>query len=108
MLTKEQTKRLAKEARKLAMECVEGRAPNFGNYFEFSEDGSPCCANGHVAARSGFAYDRCGFNPLYDALPDRESRAAWFTVGCVNDHERAGLPWALLSFADVLEESARK
>jgi len=43
--------RLAKEARKLASECVEGTAPEFG-VGRLSENGRPCCALGHLGYRA--------------------------------------------------------
>lgn len=63
-LTRQQRKRLAREARKLAMECVEGTAPEFGFSVLFV-DRAPHCSFGHLAVRSNIQWP---YNPRNDDM----------------------------------------
>lgn len=113
MLTDRQRHRLAKEARKLAMECVEGTAPRLGNDLFWNGD-RPVCALAHVAFRAGvpkraisgflseddhrFALDTHAVSQtLADAL--RDSR-----LTCGDPDYNAAAPFALLALADALDE----
>lgn len=98
MLTSKERKRLAKEARKLAMECVEGTAPKFGTGREF-KDGKPCCAMGHVTARAGLGPVDESSGPLSWCISQHD----WCVAAFANDDRPTELPWALLSLADALE-----
>jgi hypothetical protein len=100
-LTAAQRKRLAREARKLAYEVVEGTAPNFGTGREFDDNNQPLCAVGHVAARAKIApWTWVMGNPI-----GRAAYADWLIVTAANDGYRPALPWALLSIADALEST---
>jgi hypothetical protein len=113
-LTKEQKKRLAKEAEKLAMECVEGTAPVFHNHaFWFGDQ--PLCALAHVEARAGVP--RCSICwPMEgaDSSVAEESIAvtasldeAWREKLFAPDYASAAV-FPLLYLADGLTRSARK
>lgn len=58
MLTATDKKKLAREARKLAMECVEGMAPKLiaGMFYYNGE----CCVLGEVGRRAGFNFKSTG------------------------------------------------
>jgi hypothetical protein len=109
MLTQQQKKRLAKEARKLAMECVEGTAPRLGVDREFLANGKPCCSLGHVFARSGFRpiRPRSHFADIYFELPGSERRELVTANDEARDNERAAwVVFPLLALADALEADA--
>lgn len=97
-LTAVQRKRLAREARKLAMECVEGTAPEFGIGELWVKGSGPCCAMGHLCARAG-ARSSIGADHLYLGIPTER-----YLVTTANDAEDMDtLPWAFLALADALE-----
>lgn len=56
VLTPELKLKLAKAARELAAEIEAGKGPVLGFGQTFNDDGSPCCAMGHVFARAGITY----------------------------------------------------
>lgn len=128
MLTTAQKKRLAREAEKLAMECVEGTSP------AFTPDSYCGCAIGTLIKRALPALwreDYRGSDPFYQLAVeiDRHFQEDHGTLGMVSrsiqySHNpellaellpdaratvmRDSAVFPLLALADALEESARK
>lgn len=107
-LTPEQKKRLAKEARRLAMECVRGTAPAFGTGTELNGvDGGPNCVLGHVYCRAEPPLAKHMHTQLFTLTdwPNPE----WSVVTAANDYyppaqRQAAVVFPLLALADALEQ----
>ena len=94
--------RLAKEARKMAMECVESTAPEFG-IGSLDRYGVPCCALGHLGYRvTGDAQEMlsskyCGVSGLLFIVERANDYA------CDHADRDSRLVFPLLALADELE-----
>lgn len=96
-MTPAQLRRAATVCREVMEDALTGRI-NLGTFTFFNTDGTPCCALGHVMART---------DVIVVALP----RPGRDDVSMANDRaEPADRPWAvafhLLSLADTLDEQA--
>ena len=92
--------RLAKEARKMAMECVESTAPRFGTRF-CGNRADPICAMGHLISRAGLEP-----YPVYYGIGHGDK---WLVIEAndrAKDHadRNSRLVFPLLAFADELEK----
>ena len=103
MLTKKELRRLAKEARVLAMECVDGRAPALAYGTLGDEFGH--CAMGWIIKRacgSPFATNHEWGGPL-----EPVSRLVVDANNTVSTNRHAAVVFPLLALADALEDASK-